>query len=313
MPGFFALFLLAAIRLSPAGEMLRLRLGLSRAPSALPVLRLIESGALADMAEIETDLWTGPEQLLALVQGGEHQLFTLPLTLAARLLAKGVKLRLTNVNTWGGIALLATDPGIGGWTDLRGKTVYAPSPASPPGTLLRHFLGRAGLTPGRDVEIVTAAAAETTQLLSLGRIGLAVLLEPQITAALAGNPALRVVADFEDEWRRERGAGADLPSLGFGGLAAFIDAKPEFVRRFEEEYAAALAWTLAHPAEAGRLAARHLGLRGDLVEMAVPRLGLRYRTAADAAGEVNAYLRILGVPADPSGGGGMPDEAFYRR
>jgi NitT/TauT family transport system substrate-binding protein len=282
--------------------------GLSRAPSALPVLRLIDSGALAGTAELAADLWTGPEQLIALAQAGEHQLFSLPLTVAARLRARGVDIKLTNVNTWGGIALVTANPGIGGWADLRGRIVHAPGSASPPAALLRHFLGLAGLRPGIDIEIVTAGAAEMAQLLRAGRIETAVLLEPQTTAALSGSPGLRRVLDFETEWRRREAGG--LPSLGFGGPAAFLDANPEFVRRFEEEFARALAWILEHPAEAGKLAAGHLGLEARIVEEALPRLGLGYRRAAEAAGEVTAYLRLVAPGPE---GNPVPDEAFYWR
>ena len=57
-----------------------IRIGVPTAPPALPVLHMIEDNLLGDHVTIELDVWNAPEQLIAMVQGGEHNMFAFPLT-----------------------------------------------------------------------------------------------------------------------------------------------------------------------------------------------------------------------------------------
>lgn len=295
------------------GEKTALVVGVSKTPSALPVLRMMESGALGDGVEIDLVVWTGPEQLIAMTQDGRHHLFSLPVTVAARLHNRGVGIVLTNVNTWGGIRLVSTDPNVGDWRDLAGKTLYLPQRSSPPDVLTRLFLERAGLSAGKDVELVYAPVAEITQLLKTGRIEHAVLIEPRVTAALMGTKGLRVVRDYAEEWKGVAGAEARLPSLGFGGTRAFVESRPELARRFEQAYAEAADWVLEHPAEAAALAERRLGLDPAVTERAVPTLGLEYVPAAGAAADLECLYKTLIEHSPAMIGDGVPDATFYWR
>ena len=97
------------------------------APPALPVLHMMSTNALGDQVEIQLDVWDGPEQLIAMVQDGGHQMFAFPLTVVAKLYNKGLDVQLMNVNTWGVTYFLTSDPDFRDWSDLKGKTVYAVS------------------------------------------------------------------------------------------------------------------------------------------------------------------------------------------
>lgn len=290
-----------------------LRIGVPKAPPALPILYMIDSGALRGRANLELGVWTAPEQLIAMVQDGDHQMFALSLTVAARLHNKGVGIKLTNVNTWAAPSLVTSDPDVRTWTDLRGKTLFVPLKSSTPDALTQYFLGRAGLSPGRDLEVVYLPVAEIGHLLQAGEIANAVLLEPHVTAARFGNPALRIALGFAEEWKKIRGAEKMLPSAGFGATTAFLDANPGLARDFEEEYEKAVAWVNGHPAEAGALAAKYLGLRAEVIASAVPRLGLQYKTASRAADEVNDLYRLLYDFSPAMIGKKIPDATLYWR
>lgn len=311
-----ALVVVAALWLGSAraGEPLPvIAIGVPKVPPALPVLRMIESGAMRDRAAIGITVWTTPEQLIAMAQDPNYQMFVLPLTVAAKLHNKGVDIRLTNISTWGVAQLVTSDPSVTGWADLRGKTLFVPVRSSTPEVLTRYFLDRAGLQPGRDVEVVHSTVAEMGQLLKAGMIEHAVLLEPHLTAAVSGNNSLRVAIDFADEWKRIRNTGGDIPNAGLGATAAFLDANPELVRDFEEEYEKALDWVLAHPDLAGALAEKYLGLRAAVIAEAMPRLGLRYKTAAEAAAEMDALFQALFELSPALIGKKIPDAALYRK
>lgn len=317
MKTLFAIMLFLCLAAAPdraarAGEPLpTLLIGTPKAPPALPLLRMIESGALRGRAEIKLDVWTAPEQLIAMVQDGNHQMFVLPLTVAAKLHNKGVGVRLTNINTWGVGSLATTDPAVKTWADLKGKTLFVPLRSSTPDALTRYFLARAGVDPDKDVNIIYLTMAEIGQLLKAGKIENAVEHEPHLTAALAGNPALRVVLDFEDEWKRLEGADTAIPNAGIGATAAFLESSPDLVRAFEAEYEKAAAWIVANPEQAGALAEKHLGLRAETIASALPRLGLRYQTAAHARADADRLYRLLDDFSPDMIGKRIPDESLY--
>ena len=84
-----------------SGEEVVLKLAVPKAPPTLPLLHMADAGLLGDNVKMELDIWDAPEQLIAMVQDGEHDMFAFPLTVAAKLYNKGLPVRLTNVNTWG--------------------------------------------------------------------------------------------------------------------------------------------------------------------------------------------------------------------
>lgn len=293
------------------GEEITLRLGIPKAPPALPVLRMMDAGLLGEKVTIELDIWDAPEQLIAMVQDGDHDMFAFPLTVVAKLYNKGLPVRLTNVNTWGVTYFMTTDPDFSDWSQLKGKTVYIPLQSSPPDALTQFFLNEAGLKIGEDVEIIYSTTSEISQMLAAGKSEYATLIEPQVTAARMNNENVRVAFSFEDEWKRVKGDDSIVPNAGFGSTAAFLESHQELAAQFEDAYEEALNWVLENPAEAGALAEEHLGLKAALVEKAIPNMGLLYRSAKDAKTDLDGFYQLLNDFDETMIGGTIPDETMY--
>lgn len=296
---------------STAKEETVLRIGIPKAPPALPVLRLMDAGLLGEEVRVELDIWDAPEQLIAMVQDGKHDMFAFPLTVAAKLYNKGIDVRLTNVNTWGVTYFMTSDLNLTQWSQLKEKTVYVPLQSSPPDALTQFFLREAGLIPGEDVEIIYSSTSEISQMLAAGTISYAVLIEPQATAARLKNENVRVAFSFEEEWQRVRQDDSLVPNAGFGTTQDFALRHPEFVESFERAYEEALNWVLANPKEAGRLAEQTLGLKAELVEEAIPNMGLNYRSAKEAKADLDSFYQLLSDFDPQMIGGSIPDEAMY--
>ena len=115
---------------------------------------MMDAQLLGEDVTIDLNVWNAPEELLAMVQGGEHDMYAFPLTVISTLYNKGLDVRLMNVNTWGVTYFMTTDPDFTTWSDLAGKTVYIPLQSSPPDALTQYFLNEAGLTVDEDVEVV---------------------------------------------------------------------------------------------------------------------------------------------------------------
>lgn len=131
-------------------ETMVINLGVPKAPPTLPILYMMEQKVLGENVEIKLDIWDSPEQLLAMVQDGNHDMFAFPLTVVSKLHNKGVDVVLTNVNTWGVTYFVTTDASLTEWSQLKGKTVYVPLQSSPPDALTQFFLNEEGLKVGEE-------------------------------------------------------------------------------------------------------------------------------------------------------------------
>jgi len=296
---------------SKTDEPITVRVGVPNAPPALPVLHMQQTNALGDNVSIEIDKWDTPEQLIAMVQDGNHDLFAFPLTVASKLYNKGIEIKLTNVNTWGVTYFLTTDSTLLQWADLKGKTIYIPLQSSPPDILTQYFLESAGLKIGEDVQIVYSTTTEIAQMLQAGTIEYATLIEPQVTAAMQNNSNIRVAFSFEEEWQKLKGGDSLIPNAGFGGLTSYIDENIELVKDFEEAYENSLNWVNDNPEEAAKMAEEQLGLKAVVLTKAIPNMGLVYKNSFEARDDLQGFYELLYQFDPTSMGGAIPDQGLY--
>lgn len=292
-------------------EEIVLKVGVPTAPPALPLLYMAENQSLGENVTIDLDVWTSPEQLIAMVQDGGHDLFAFPLTVVAKLYNKGLDVTLMNVNTWGVTYFLTSDPDFETWSDLKGKTVYVPLQSSPPDALTQYFLNQAGLKNGEDVEIIYSSTSEISSLLVSGDAIYATQIEPQVTAALMQNSDLRRALSFEEEWQQATQTDTMIPNAGFGAMTAFVEEHPELADKFQKVYQEGVEWVLAHPQEAAALAEEKLGMKAAIVEKAIPTMGLYYKSAEDAQTELEMFYQLLNDFDATMIGGKLPDAGMY--
>ena len=292
-------------------EKVTINLGLTKAAPALPVLQMAETNAMGDNVELNIDYWDSPEQLIAMSQDGKHDIFALPLTVGAKLYNKGIGIKLTNVDTWGITYFVTSDESIKDWSDLRGKTIYVPLKSSPPDIVLRYFLNSNGINPDSDVELKYASTSEVAQLAKAGQAEYAVLLEPQVTNCISGNENLRIAFSYDTEWKKIMGEDKNIPNAGIGASTDFIDKNPEMMKKFEEEYKEALNYLIENPDKAGELGEKYFGVNKEIMEKAMPTLGIMYKDGKESIEDLNEFYKVL-YDFDPSTiGGKIPDEEFY--
>lgn len=292
-------------------EKIVLNIGVPKAPPTLPILRMIETKAMGDNVEINLDYWNSPEQLIAMTQDGEHDIFALPLTVGAKLFNKGVGVKLTNVNTWGVTYFVTSDPEVKEWKDLKGETIYVPLKSSPPDIVTQYFLNANGLKAHEDVRIQYVASAEIAQMLKGGMIEHAVAIEPQVTAALMGNKDLKVLYSYDEEWKNIVDKNTNIPNAGMGATTEFINNDPDLMKKFEEEYEKALNWIVENPAGISELAENELGLKKQVIEKAIPKAGIMYKNTKDSKAALDLFYDMLFKFNPSTIGGSVPSEDFY--
>lgn len=288
-----------------------INIGAPKAPPTLPILRMIDQNVLGDNIKINLEFWNTPEQVIAMTQDGKHDMFALPLTVAAKLYNKEANIKLTNVNTWGVTYFVSSDKNIKNWSDLKGKTVYVPLKSSPPDIMTQYFMESNNLKVGKDVQIKYSSTQEIGQLLKASKIENAVNIEPQVTASLMGNKNLEIKFNYNEEWKKIKGKDKNIPNAGMGATAKFIENNPEVVKNFEKEYEKALKWVLENPKDAAKLAETKLGLKKEIVEKAIPNFGLEYKNSRNAKEDLKSFYELLYKFDLKTIGGKVPSEDFY--
>ena len=189
------------------------------------------------------DTITGP------IVSGECAIAALPTNVAAKLYkASGGKIQLLAVNTLGVLYLLQGEGmNITSLNDLKGKTIYLPGAGSNPEYITAALLSSAGLTVGTDVTLDTASYPSPDALheaIVQGRVDLAVLPEPKVSAVTTQNQKVTVAIDMTEEWEKINGEN----TLVQGCLVvntAFAEAHPAEIAQFLKDYKASVEYITA--------------------------------------------------------------------
>ena len=275
-------------------------------PSAIGMTKMMCDARTAGGAAIE--IFDEPQALLPELISGNVDFAVLPTSMAAMLYNKGIDYRIAAIMIWGGLYLCGTDSGIRELSDLRGKTVNVMAAGSPPESMLRHLLLKAGLAPDRDVlfdrrfpsHASLASAAEE------GLVRLCILPEPSASHVVKAVSGFKALIDISEQWRKEEGF---LPAItSFLVKGSIADNDKETVEGMTRVLRDSCDWVKGHPAEAASLAVAS-GLCKDAaaVELSIPRTGFDVRSAEESGQAVASFLSAILKTAPESLGYKIPD------
>lgn len=309
----------------PAGapeRLATLTLGGPPASVSNPLVRIVESGALADLArDVRFVGWRDPDQLRVMALEGKADVLAMPVNVAANLYNRGAKLRLVNVSAWGILWIVSRDPRVRTLKDLVGKEIAMPFRGDMPDIVFALLAQREGIDPRSDVHLrYVASPIDAMQLLLLRRVDHALLAEPAVSMALRRSgsfpvslvaPELYRAVDLQQEWARAFGGDARIPQAGIAVLGALRD-RPDAVARIGAAYDRALAWCGANAAECGQLVAKHVPmLSAEAVADAIGHGHMDAVPAASARPALEALFRMLLQKSPGLVGGRLPPDDFY--
>ena len=191
--------------------------------------------------------------------------------------------------------------------DLEGKTVYAP--AQNPTFIFSAICSAAGVNV--TVDNSYAQPADLRTAVAAGEVKLAVLPEPMVTIACAGNENLAVALDLTAEWDAVYTPG----SLVQGCVVvrkAFAEEHPAEVAKFLEEYEASIDYLSADTAAAAQMIVdAGIFAQAPVAQKAIPKCNLCFIAGADMEPALGEFLNIMAGVAAPSVGGAVPAADFY--
>lgn len=301
------------------------KLTLAGPPAAVSnaLIRIVDSGALSDLAEVvEFVLWRDPDQLRVMALDGRADVLAMPSNVAANLYNRGARLQMLNVSTWGVLWLVSRDPALKTLNDLRGKEVALPFRGDMPDIVFQLLAEAGGVDVRKDLSLrYVASPIDAMQLLVLRRVDHALLAEPAVSMALrkTGSFPLSVIApelhrsiDLQQEWGRLFSRPARVPQAGIAVMGALRE-RPELAARIEAEYARALAWCRDNAAACGRsVAARIDLLTPEAVADSIAVSQLEAVPVQAARAELEFMFGQLLKKNPALIGGKLPDDAFYR-
>ncbi|HEX6734082.1 MAG TPA: PhnD/SsuA/transferrin family substrate-binding protein [Azonexus sp.] len=318
-----------ATALSPAlaaDKLAKLTLSGPFAAVAYPLIHMVDSGALKDVAEtVEFLPWKDPDQLRLLAIDGKTKVdfIAMPTNVAANLYNRGVKLQLVNVSTWGTLWLVSRDKSLKSLADFQGKEVLMPFRADMPDIVFQTLADKAGLDPKKNFKLrYVASPLDAMQLLVARQADHALLSEPAVSMALRKTKSfpLSVVApelyrsvDLQQEWGRLLQREARIPQAGIAAMGQALG-NPALIERFQQAYAASLKWCEAKPDDCGALVAKRVEmLSAEGVADSVRADNTAFVPAQAAKAELEFFFGQLQARQPALVGGKLPDAGFYHQ
>ncbi len=287
-----------------------------------PLFRMIETGALNDIAKkVEFVLWKNPDELRALTLQGGANFIAVPTNVGANLHNKGVNIKLLNVSVWGILGLLTRDKTKKTLADFKGCQIAMPFRADMPDIVFEEIAKKQGLNPKKDFKLrYVGSPIDAMQMLIMRRVDHALLAEPAISIALrkTGSFPLKLIAPdlyrsdmLEKEWGETFKIEAKIPEAGMAVVGDMI--KNDYViKRFNEEYKKSLQWYKANPKEAGELAVEFIPmLDANGVADSIQYVQADVVNAKDSKKDLEFFFDVLKKNNPKSIGGKLPNNGFY--
>ena len=285
-----------------------------------PMLRLVETGALSDVAhKVEFKLWQNPDELRALLLKKEVQFVALPTNVAANLYNKKEPIRLLNVPECGILEILSRDANLKHIEDFKGKEIIVPFRADMPDIVLQALIKQAGLDAKKDFSLkYVPNPPDAMQMLLLRRADHVLLAEPATSMAMRKTgsfpvsliaPELHRSLNLQSEWGR---LFTTEPKVPQAGLSVVGEVDKEVVKRFSEEYEKALLWYQSHPKEAGEMVEKALKtFKAEAISDSIAHTQFELKNAQQSKVALERFFEILMQIEPKLIGSKMPDEGFY--
>ena len=285
-----------------------------KGPTGIGAVHLMEANDNDEAANhYNVTIAESPEDVVAKIANGEADIAAVPTNVAASLYQKtSGKVEMLAVNTLGVLYILENGDGIEEISDLKGKTIYSTGQGSNPEYILNYLLEQNGLTPGEDVTVkFLSQNEELATVLATGEADVALVPEPTVTTVLTKNADLRIALNVTDEWAKVD----DQSRLMMGCVVArkdFIDANPEAVEAFLEEYKASIEAAVGDVDATAALCEQY-GIipKAAVAKQAIPNCNLVYLDGAEMKESITGYFQVLFDANPKSIGGAMPDDGFY--
>lgn len=283
-----------------------------KGPTTMGMVKLMsdsEAGLTAN--NYLTTIYGAADEIVPLVVQGKVDIANVPANLAAVLYKKTEgAISVLDINTLGVLYVVETGETITNVSDLKGKTIYSTGKGTTPEYVLNYILKSNGIDPATDVTIeFKSEATEVAAMLEGATDAVAVLPQPYVTVAMTKNASIKIALDLSEEWEALDG------TKQVTGVTIvrneFLEANPEVIEKFLEDYKASVEYVNANVDEAAALVGGYDIVAEGVAKKALPYCNIVCLTGEEMKSNLSNYLTVL-YNSDPAAvGGALPADSFY--
>ncbi|MFC2151924.1 ABC transporter substrate-binding protein [Bacteroidota bacterium] len=283
-----------------------------KGPSAMGMIRIIDSLNQTENANIEISIYNEPIQVRKLMLKEEVDFAILPTTMAAIMYNKDVPYQLAAIPVWGTLYLFGNDATIHTWDDLKRKRIHLMAKGMTPDVLFKYLLLKNGIDPERDVilDYSFPTHIDLANAVAANQADLAVISEPLVSLVMQKNKSVYPIMDLNKEWQK-----VNITPIAQTALLVsteFVKENPKALKEILESYKRSTQWVNENSIEAAELIVKYNILPSvDVAKSSIPRSNLHFEEANKIKDQINEYLKIF-FDLDPDiVGGKIPDDNFY--
>lgn len=282
-----------------------------KGPSSMGMIKLIDSLKTSSSTIVEVIILNEPIQVRKMMLDGTADFAILPTTMAAIVYNKGMDYQLVGIPVWGTLSLLGTDSTITQWSQLKGKRIHVMAKGMTPDVMFRYLLLTNGINPDTDVTIDYSFPThiDMASAVAAGKVELGVLSEPLASQVLQKRSNVRLIFDFNDEWRKQQGS--PIAFTAFMVRKDIAKSNRALVEEIANGYEKSSVWVNQNPDSAADLMVKYEVLPNREVALqAIPRANLKFVRARDIKSQITDFLNVFYQMNPDIVGGKMPDEEF---
>lgn len=293
-----------------------IRVGALKGPTAMGMVKLMDDAEAGNTANrYEFTIAAAIDEITPKIVQGQFDIAAMPANVSSVLYNNtDGAVSVLAINTLGVIYIVETGDSIQSVADLKGKTIYASGKGATPEYALNYVLKGNGIDPEKDVTIeYKSEHAECAAALAEAENGIAMLPQPFVTTAQAKNDKIRIALDMTEEWEKVQ-TGEDKSSLLTGVVVVrneFLQAYPEAVAAFMDEYKASTEYVNANVEDAAALIEKYDIIPAAVAKKALPYCNITFIEGEEMKTRLGGYLGTLAEQNADAVGGKLPDEGFY--
>lgn len=294
-----------------------IHVGALKGPTSMGMVKLMaDSDAGTTSGRYEFSIHGAVDEMTPKIVQGDFDIAAVPANLASVLYhnTKG-QISVLAVNTLGVLYIVENGETVRSVADLKGKTLYASGKGATPEYALNYILKSNGLDPAKDLTIeYKSEHTECVAALAADPAGVAMLPQPFVTTAQVKNPDIRVALDLTKEWDNAQEGQEVKSSLITGVVVArneFIEAHPDLVHTFLDEYHASIDYVNGNVQDAAKLVGSYNIVPEEVAVKALPACNIVFMEGTEMKDALSGYLAVLLEQNPKAVGGALPDETFY--
>ena len=290
-----------------------INIGVLKGPTGMGAIKLMDDSENGVYDNYHFTLTPEVTDIVARLSNGDLDIGALPTNVAANLYNKtsgGVKI--IAINCLGVLYILENGEEVNSVEDLKGKTIYCNGQGSNPEYTINYLLKQHGLTPGEDVFVEFKDASEISAQMISGSYKICMLPVPAVTTICLKNPDVRKALDVTEEFAAAANDGSQLTMGCLAARSDFIDAHPEAIAEFLENYKVSVDDVLNNVDESAELIAKYeIVGSAAIAKLAIPDASIVCITGEDIRPALEGYFQVLYDANPQSVGGSMPADDFY--